>query len=415
MNPRAVFDRTQLRGFALLLCALSFPFLAVTARAQSPANNSDMELVNKFLDEEGETPDTLKCNVKPWQPFLDFAFRFEAGYIVRCPLREFAGAGNTVVAFARVTPEGGNSIVLGDAYQLPSTVGGTISGKARIDQSRDELDFSGGFAAGEGNYHVELLVSNREATRMFRKRWRVHIEAKHSEKNVPIAVADNEVVPLSFLPWNGTFDATGSGLRLTVLLDAAPVNPSSQKMRAWDRSFLLSALSSVMSQINCQSVRLIAFNMDQQKEIFRKERFDEAGFGELSAAIRNLELGMVSFQVLEHTQGHASLLSHLASQEITHSEPSDAVILLGPHTRFLDKPPQEFLTKRGGKGPQFFYLEYMPRWLLGREFPDVVEYVTKALDGTNFKIHSPAELARAVQKITEQVKHDPKQAGAGGQ
>ena len=368
--------------------------------------------MNKFLDEEGESPDTLKCNTKQWQPFLDFAFRFEAGYIVRCPLREFAGTGSTVVSFVRVTPEGGNSIVLGDAYNLPPTVSAPIAGKARIDHSKDELEFSGGFAAGEGNYNVELLVSNREATRMFRKRWRVHIEPKHSEKNVPIAVGDNEAVPLSFLPWNGSFDTSGSGLRLTVLLDAAPVNPNSQKLRAWDRSFLLSALSSVMSQINCQSVRLIAFNMDQQKEIFRKERFDENGFGELSAAIRSLELGMVSFQVLEHTQGHASLLSHLASQEVTHSEPSDAVILLGPHTHFLDKPPQEFLAKRGGKGPQFFYLEYMPTWLIGREFPDVVEYVTKALDGTNFKIHSPAELARAVQKISEQVKREGKQARA---
>ena len=413
MNP-AVSNRASGHVFALLLCAI-VPLLAIPAPAQSPANDSDTELVNKFLDEKPEHPDTLKCVIKPWQPFLDFAFRFESGYIVRCPLREFAGTGNTVVSFVRVTPEGGTPIVLGDGYQLPSSVGATMSGKARIDQMRDELDFSGGFAAGEGNYQVELLVSDRKATRMCKKRWHVRIERKHSEKKVPMAVNDHEAVPLTFLPWNGNFDTSGSGMRLTVLLDAAPVNPYSQKMRAWDRSFLLSALSTVMSQINCQSVRLIAFNMDQQKEVFRKERFDEPGFSELSAAIRNLELGMVSFQVLEHKLGHAILLSHLANQEIAHSEPSDAVILLGPHTRFLDKPPQEFLPTRRGKGPQFFYLEYVPTWLLGREFPDVVEYVTKSLDGTSFKIHSPAELARAVQKISEQVKHDGKQARMGHQ
>jgi len=408
VNP-AVSNRASGHVFALLFCAL-VTLLAIPAAAQFPANDSDIALVNKFLDEKPEHPDTLKCDIKAWQPFLDFAFRFEAGYIVRCPLREFVSTGNTVVSFVRITPESGTPIVLGDAYQLPSSVAAPISGRARIDQIREELDFSGGFAAGEGNYQVELLVSDRKATRMCRKRWHVHIERKHSEKKVPIAVSDHEAVPLTFLPWNGSFDTSGSGLRLTVLLDAAPVNPYSQKMRAWDRSFLLSALSTVMSQINCQSVRLIAFNMDQQKEIFRKEIFDEPGFSELSSAIRNLELGMVSFQVLEHKQGHAILLSHLANQEITHPEPSDAVILLGPHTRFLDKPPQEFLPTRAGKGPQFFYLEYMPTWLIGREFPDVVEYVTKSLDGTSFKIHSPAELARAVQKISEQVKHDGKQA-----
>ena len=397
----------------LFLCAISLS-LTAPATAQSPALDSDAQLVNKFLDREGESGDSLKCAIKPMPPFLDFAFRFEAGYIVRCPLREFAGNGSTVVSFVRVSPEGGSPIVLGDAYQLPSSVD-TATGKARVDQLKDELDFSGGFAAGEGNYQVEVLVANREATRICRKRWHVHLERKRSEKKVPIALDDNKAVPLTFLPWSGDFDTSGAGLRLTVLLDAAPVNPYSAKLRAWDRSFLLSALSTVISQINCQSVRLIAFNMDQQKELFRKERFDEPGFNELAQAMRGLELGMVSFQVLQQKQGQASLISHLANLEMADSQPSDAVIVLGPHTRYLDKPPQEFLPSRAGKTPQFFYLEYVPGWLLGRDFPDVVEYVTKALDGTNFKIHSPAELAHAVQKIAAQVKHDGKQPGVGGE
>ena len=388
--------------------------LATPLSAQSPAGDSDAQLVNQFLDQVSEPGESLKCEIKPTQPALDFAFRFEAGYIVRCPLREFAGRGTTVVSFVRVKPEGGSPIVLGDAYQLPSGVD-AATGRARVDQLKDELDFSGGFAAGEGNYQVEVLVANREATHMCRKRWHVHLERKHSEKKVPIALNEHEAVPLTFLPWTGSFDTSGAGLRLTVLLDAAPVNPYAQKLRAWDRSFLLSALSTVMSRINCRSVRLIAFNMDQQKEFFRKEKFDQPGFSELAHAMRNLELGMVSFQVLQEKQGHAGLISRLANLEMTDSAPSDAVIWLGPHTRFLDKPPQELLPARGGKGPQFFYLEYMPVWLLGREFPDVLEYVTKALNGTNFKIHSPAELAQAVQKIALQVKHEGKQPGVSGQ
>lgn len=412
MNPRAVSNRT----LACIVAPLLWPILlllSIPVSGQSLANDSDAQLVNKFLDEESGSGDALKCIIKPTQPFLDFAFRFEAGYIVRCPLKEFAGTGGTVVSFVRVRPEGGNRIILGDAYKLPSGVD-SASGK-HVDQLKDEFDFSGGFSAGEGNYEVELLVSTREATRMCRKRWHVHLERKRSEKTVPLTLDDHEAAPLTYLPWTGNFDTSGAGLRLTVLLDAAPVNPYSAKLRAWDRSFLLSALSTVMSQINCQSVRLVAFNMDQQKEVFRKERFDVSGFGELAQAMRSLELGMVSFQVLEHKQGHASLLSRLTSLEMTDAQPSDAVIVLGPHTRFLDKPPQGFLPTRTAKGPQFFYLEYIPTWLLGREFPDVVEYVTKALDGTSFKIHSPAELAHAMEKIAAQVKHEGKQAGVGGQ
>ena len=413
MNPRAVSNLISACALTLFLCAI-FLLFPIPARAQSPANDSDAQLVNKFLDQEREPAEGLKCVIKSMQPFLDFAFRFEVGYIVRCPLREFAGNGSTIVSFVRVKPEGGTPIVLGDAYRLPPSVG-SASGNIRADQLKDEFDFSGGFAAGEGNYQVEVLVANREATRICTKRWHVHLERKRSEKKVPLTLNDNAAGALTILPWSGIFDTSGSGLRLTVLLDTAPVNPYSQKLRAWDRSFLLSALSTVMSQINCQSVRLIAFNMDQQKELFRKERFDEPGFNELAQAMRGLELGMVSFQVLEQKQGYASLLSRLATLEMTDAQPSDAVILLGPHTRFLDKPPQGFLPARDGKGPQFFYLEYMPSWLLGREFPDVVEYVTRSLDGTSFKIHSPAELAHAVQKIAAQVKHNGKQAGVAGQ
>ena len=96
------------------------------------------------------------------------------------------------------------------------------------------------------------------------------------------------------------------------------------------------------------------------------------------------------------------------------SEPSDAVIVLGPHMRFLDRPPQKLLPSRTAKAPRFFYIEHIPVWLLGREFPDVVEYVTKSLDGTNFKIHSPAELAHAMQKIQAQVSHEGKPRDSGG-
>jgi hypothetical protein len=369
--------------------------------------------VNKVLDQEKEPGERLKCEIKGMRPFLDFAFRFEVGYIVRCPFRDFAELGSTVVAFVRITPENGTPLVLGESYRLPP-VFDTPEAKSRAGLLKEELEFSGGFAAGEGNYQVEVLVSDLKAARMCRKRWHVHLVRSSSEKKVPIAVSEHTAVPLTLLPWSGTFDASGTGLRLTILLDAAPVNPNAQKLRAWDRSFLLSALSSVISQINCQSVRLVAFNMDQQKEVFRKERFDEPGFGELAQAMRSLELGKVSFQILERQQGYAGLLSRLANIEMTDSEPSDAVIVLGPHTRFLDKPPQQLLPTRTAKAPRFFYLEYVPGWLLGREFPDVVEYVTKSLDGTNFKIHSPAELAHAMQKIAAQVKHEGKRNDAGG-
>jgi len=406
---RVVLSRISRRAASYIFSAALCLTLRPSAGAQSLVTAPDVQLVNRFLDEAAENSDRLKCHIQPMEPFLDFAFRFEVGYIVRCPLREFAGRESTVVSFVRITPDAGSSVVLGEAYNIAG-VPEVIRGTTRVDQLKDELDFSGGFAAGEGHYVVDVLVGDKQTNRMCKKRWQVSLARKHGEKAVLVAIEPHSAVPLTFLPWNGQFENDGRALRMTVLLDAAPVYPYAQKLRAWDRSLLLSTLSTVMSQVRCESARLVAFNLDQQKEIFRKDPFDEPAFHELARAMRTLELGKVSLQVLERKQGYADLLAHLTSAELAENEPSDIVIFLGPHTRFWEKVPQGLLFGRKKHPPQFFYLEYMPPWIRGSEFPDTVEYVTKALDGTSFKIHSPVELQQAIHKILAQVKRDERQS-----
>jgi hypothetical protein len=123
--------------------------------------------------------------------------------------------------------------------------------------------------------------------------------------------------------------------------------------------------------------------------------------------MRDLELGKVSYQILQQRQGATELLTHLASSERSNPDVSDLVILLGPHTRYTEKIPSQLLQAvpaSNARSPQFFYLEYMPYWLRGAEFADNVEQVTKAFGGKSFKIYSPADLAGAIQKLVSQVK-----------
>jgi hypothetical protein len=58
---------------------------------------------------------------------------------------------------------------------------------------------------------------------------------------------------------------------------------------------------------------------------------------------------------------------------------------------------------QGKRRPQLFYVEYFPLWSRGREFPDLIERLTDNYDGTTFKIHTPAELATAIQRMTKQL------------
>ena len=388
--------------FQVVLFLLS---ISVSAGAQGPVVPSDENLVNKFLDQESPEVERLNCEIKPQHPVLDFAFRFDVGYVVQCPVKEFEGKQSTVLTFVRITPEGGERKLFGEAYGLPE-IPENMRAHTDVKKLKGDFDFSGGFSAGEGRYAVDLLVVDKRRKRLCRKSWKVSVARKHEETKIPLAVADHTAVPMAFFPWTKKPQSSDNGLRLTILLDAAPIFPYAQKLRAWDRSFLLSTLSTVLEHMDSKSVRVVAFNLDQQKEIFRDDLRGQSGFIKLNQAMRDLELGRVSYQILQQRQGATELLTLLANKEKNDPNLSDLVILLGPHTRYTDKIPAQFLQttqQSNSRSPQFFYLEYMPAWLRGAEFADNVEQVTKAFGGKTYKIYSPADLASAIQKVISQV------------
>jgi hypothetical protein len=146
----------------------------------------------------------------------------------------------------------------------------------------------------------------------------------------------------------------------------------------------------------------VAFNLDQQSEIFRQERFDRASLTRLALDLQNLELGTVSVKVLQRRE--SEFLADLANREIGTEKPPDAVVFLGPTTRFTHKTRPEMLKKASDGTPRIFNFEYY-RWH-GAEFPDAVEYLTHALHGTTYKIHSPGEFGEAIQKMLAELKQD---------
>lgn len=390
-----------------MFCLILAMGTCISAWSQSAVVPSDEKLVNRYLDEATLSAPPLDCRVKPVEPFIDFAFRFQVVYIVSCPIREFAGEAGTVLVFLRITPDAGKPIVLGEPYRLPAA-SQAMRSRSNIDKLKEEFEFSGGFSAGEGKYRCEVLVVDKRTNRMYRTQWQAVAKPRHSERHIPVAIEKGVVEPMTVLPWKGFVDGVDSGIRVTVLLDVAPIYSFATRLRAWDRSFLLSALSSTLAQIHCESVRLVAFNLDQQKVLFSDESFQPSAISDLNQAMRSLELANVSYEVLQHPQGTSELLMDLAKQEQREPRPSDIVIFLGPHTRFIQEIPRG-LVQPLLHSPSFFYLEYMPilglyrnlRIAFGRDAAatDTVEYLTKALGGTSFKIQSPDQLATAIKKI----------------
>jgi hypothetical protein len=374
--------------------------IALPASGQFVIRDQDAVKVGAAIDgalEGGK----LDCQIEHIRPFLDFAFRFEAGFIVRCPVRIFDGNAVHLVVYARVTPANGKPVTLGQEYTT-TPIPADLRPRTNIRKVQSNFELSGGFALGEGEYSVDLLVVS-STERFVQSHWKLKAARGRGEEQVPLTMRPHAAEQLSSRPWEGKLAAQGEGVRVTMLLDAAPRDPNSAHLRVWDRMFLMDSVSSVLKQIPCESVRLIAFNLDQQREIFRDESFGRAGFRRLGRALRDLELGTVQYSVLKRQGGWAELLARLTNAEIQAESPSDLVIFLGPVTRVAQKVPPGSLVPNGANGPRFFDLEYFPVWMNGGEFPDAIHHVTLARNGTVVKIHSPGELAKGIQRMLDQL------------
>jgi hypothetical protein len=383
---------------ALLILGLTIIVSAI-AQSQAPVDPELAQKVNKIWNSL-PPHDNLNCKVVPTRASLDFAFRFDAGYFIHCPLKEFAGQDTFINSYIRVTPRSGATTMFSEFYRI-GALPPELAAKVDPRKLNATLEMSGGFTVGEGKYLAEIvLMDNRR--RYLRQSWNIEAVRKGDQRDVALAIAPDAIQPFLLAHWDGKLADKGHGLRVSVLLDAAPMNPRASKLYAWDRAFLLQSLTSLLEQVPCESVRLVAFNLDQQKEVFREDSFGKHGFEQLARALRSLELGTVNVQALHHGPASVSLLADLANQEIKAAQPADAVILLGPRILLDQKTSSEMLDDHGPEAPKFFYFEFFP--FLGAEFPDALHNLTKALHGTVYQIHSPAELGKGIHKMLSQVR-----------
>jgi hypothetical protein len=381
----------------LRLSILLIISLAVSAGAQVPVLPAEAAKIAPSFD--APAPNSLKCFIEQFRPTLDFALRFQAGYMVRCQLRVFEGRKVTVLTYLRVTPVGKTPVYLSATYNLPGLTP-EILATTEIKNLKQEIGMSGAFSLGEGDYFVEVLVTD-DRNRSCYKHWKMRVAADHSRRRVHLAVEPFTVQSFDRSSWDIHPVEKGAGIRLTVLLDAAPINPYQSRLRAWDRAFLLESVYSLLRQMPYKSVRLVAFNLDQQREIYRRDAFDGAAFLPLSHALREMETATVSVQALK-SRNSPLFLSTLANQELAATDPSDAIIFLGPNTRIDTDIGADWMPAKKPGSPPFFYFQYFP-WP-ENTFPDSLQHLMKAVDGKTFQIHSPAELDQAIQKMLRQLK-----------
>jgi hypothetical protein len=151
--------------------------------------------------------------------------------------------------------------------------------------------------------------------------------------------------------------------------------------------------------VPARSVRLVVFNLDQQKTLLRQDAFAPGALGRVAQALNGTELGLVDYHVLQNPHGHVDLLAGLMNLELRAEPPSDVVVFLGPETRYVDKLPPTALEQPTGATPQFFDLQFKPYFRAGSSLPDSISLATAKAKGKTFVIRTPADFGKAIEQI----------------
>jgi len=332
----------------------------------------------------------VECSARPLKPAFNFSLRLQAGWMVRVPMSQYEGTGHRWFILTRITPEDGTHqpVYMGSRFRLPE-----------VPRTRMEAEVGGVYLVGEGRYSVRWLLYD-DSGRVCRHEWRIDARLGRRERDVSPGMSPGTVAAFSIRPPAGSRALDDAApIRLTVLLDAAPLSPGHAVFRASDMLLMLGTLSSLLEHVPVLTLRLVVFNLDQQRELLREDAISAGVLDDVAQSVANLQFGAVDYHILQNPGGPAGLLARLINQEIRAQPPSDVVLFLGPRIGYADKLPPDALAAAQGEKPRFFNFQYFPFRGANAMLPDIVMQAVAKARGRTIVIHTPADFARAIEEI----------------
>ncbi|MBY0505648.1 MAG: hypothetical protein K2X03_17165 [Bryobacteraceae bacterium] len=375
-----------MRPLSLLIIAL--PLAAqILVEAKSEAGHV---LPGRFTSvwEDRKAP-PLRCRVDHVPPRLSFSFKYWSGFEVTLPSQEVAGeAGNRLVTSFRVRPRGAS----GDwTYFFQESVLPEVPADKKVD-----LWYGGGFFVGVGKYEVDWLLVERDG-KVCRKSWTFGV---NQPGKVEMATPPNTVTSVRLEDWSGFKPATDAKGEVTVMLNAAPVARRRYvtKLSPWDRTILLTSLKSVLDQVHVSRARVVVFDVDGRRELFRSADFRPRDYRRLFGVLERADFGTIDYNTLATGPPAGEFLFRVVEKEIAAAK-GQPVIFLGPEMR----PSNARLPERQAEvkldAGKMFYLCF-PLTLADPE--DLIAKIVKG-KGKSFRLFYPQDLASAIRQVNQRL------------
>jgi len=339
-----------------------------------------------------DTKKDLPCTVNSVKPLLGFDLRFHSGYDITLPLREIAGNGDQLTIIFKVTSDQAKDapVYFSQRYNVPD-----IESDAKGDAY-----LQGGFDIGEGSYHVSWMMRDR-MERVCSSNWDISATLTGKDQGVKLPINPNviQASDAEFFKEEPpvTRIAVDDSLKVKVLINFAPQRSASAAMAPIDTSALVSILRNISREPRICKFSVVAFNMNDQRVIYREDDSDQINFPELGKALSSLKLGMVDYKKLTDKHSESDFLSKLIQDELSNAN-SDAVIFAGPKVMLDEAIPPDSVREIAGISYPVFYMNYN---LTPQQNPwrDSIGNVVKKLRGYEYTISRPRDLWTAWSDI----------------
>jgi hypothetical protein len=192
-----------------------------------------------------------------------------------------------------------------------------------------------------------------------------------------------------------------SPLNVKVMVNFAPQNVQSATLQPLDVNALVSILRSISREPRITKFSIVAFNMQEQKVIYRQENTARIDFPALGEALSSLNLGTVDFKRLSQKHGDTAFLANLITDEMKKDLP-DAVIFASPKVMLDSNIPPDSLKELGDVDIPVFYMNYNlnPQ---ANPWRDAIGNAVKHLKGFEYTISRPRDLGFAWAEIMSRI------------
>jgi len=345
--------------------------------------------------EAQEVRKDIPCTATPIKPVLGFDLRFHAGYDISIPLKDLAGADNQLTMVFRVNPEHhpDEPVYFSQHFPVP-VIDSDAGGNALL---------TGMFDLGEGKYHVDWLMRDR-AERICSSNWDLEATLPAKDKQIALDILADAVQPADTEPFKQeppVSRAQGEDpLNVKVMVNFAPQDSYSATLQPFDTAALVSILRNIAREPRINKFSIVAFNMQEQRVIYRQEAASQIDFPALGKALRGLNLGTVDLKRLTQKHGDTEFLTNFITQEMKEDrEHPDAVIIAGPKV-MLDNalPPDTFKQLGDNVKYPVFYMNYNlnPQ---ANPWRDAIGNAVRYLKGAEYTISRPRDLFYAWSEI----------------